>query len=129
MPLGLRYLFPVSAPETDLQTLIETNPFVFDETADYVSEDGRLELHHKDGVPWYQAPAPPRRHTCWAQTDGWTNWVNRVERCACGAIRYDGAHGVWMERNSRTDSPPAKSSPPAGEKRGFLERLADRLGI
>lgn len=40
---------------------------------------------HLDGVPWYEAAPPPRKHKCWAQTNGYMNG-HRVQRCACGAF-------------------------------------------
>lgn len=56
-----------------------------------------LEIEHKDNIPFWQAPVPRRWHKCSAQTRGWSG-LNFVERCACGAIRFE---GCWIERNSR----------------------------
>jgi hypothetical protein len=117
-PLGL-----LSSPDADEPSGIEPADFLdFDEGADYVGPDGSTEMHHRDGVPWWKAEVPKTRHECWAQTEGWTNYVNRVERCACGAIRLDGAHGVWSDRNSRSDKP-AEQTVVASLKRGLRERL------
>ena len=62
-----------------------------------VSEVG---MAHRDGVWWNDAPVPPRWHRCWAQTTGFFEG-RRVERCACGAIRYSGDGVGWTDRNSR----------------------------
>lgn len=56
---------------------------------------------HRDGVPWYQAVVPPVIHDCSVQTIGLTTSGSFVSRCACGAIRGEGLHGMWVERNSR----------------------------
>jgi hypothetical protein len=58
-------------------------------------------IKHKDDLPWWVAPLPPRWHTCFPQTTGWTDWVTYVERCACGAIRSN--HGRWYHRNERQE--------------------------
>lgn len=58
-----------------------------------------MRITHRDGVPWHKAPIPRRWHRCWVQTSGYPNG-NRVERCACGAIRGE-RYRSWMERNSR----------------------------
>lgn len=57
--------------------------------------------HHRDGIPWYDAPVPRRWHRCWPQTTGSTRTIARVERCACGATRLDGPGHPWIDRNSR----------------------------
>lgn len=54
-------------------------------------------VEHRGGVAWHKAPEPRRWHRCVAQTravDG------SVERCACGAMRFDGIPG-WGFRNER----------------------------
>lgn len=76
----------------------------------YASEDGKTEIYHRHGVPWHNAPIPPRKHVCWAQTDGWINYFTQVQRCACGAIRGDG-YMTWMERNSRQSEIPKRRFP------------------
>jgi hypothetical protein len=43
----------------------------------------RLRIEHLDGVPWHDAPAPPRWHRHWPQSRS-----RQAERCACGAIRF-----------------------------------------
>jgi hypothetical protein len=53
-----------------------------------------LGITHLGGVPWSDAPAPPRRHAHWAQTSGMLRGLQRVERCPCGAIAADG--GPWV---------------------------------
>jgi len=62
-----------------------------------------IEMTHRDDVPWWEAPIPRRLHRCSAQTTGWRNILDLVERCACGGIRFDG-HGRWLDRNSRVQS-------------------------
>jgi hypothetical protein len=58
----------------------------------------RVEIFHLDGIKWMDAPVPPKRHTCFAQTMGYYEYFNSIERCACGAASYG---RVWMDRNSR----------------------------
>jgi hypothetical protein len=70
----------------------------------YRSEDGSVELHHRSGVSWFDAPLPKRRHTCRPQTFGYTGWFDLVERCACGAIRLGGRDHGWREKNARRKS-------------------------
>lgn len=55
-----------------------------------------------NGVDWCEAPRPRRWHRCKPQTRGCfvRFQCEVVERCACGATRFDG-RGPWMERNSR----------------------------
>jgi hypothetical protein len=64
-----------------------------------MSERTAVEIEHLDGVAWHAAPIPRRWHWCRAQTSGWYG-LSRIERCACGAIRYDGR--AWMDRNARS---------------------------
>lgn len=59
-----------------------------------------LRIVHLDGVTWWDAPVPPRKHECWAQTIGNLNPLETVRRCACGSLSYDGQY--WMDRNTRT---------------------------
>jgi len=98
--------------------------FLVDLGADYRSEDGSFEVTHRDGVPWFEAPLPPRKHECFAQTEGWSGWVNRVERCPCGAIRLDGRRGVWVEINARRDYEKAKGETRPEPRRRFWQRSA-----
>jgi hypothetical protein len=58
-----------------------------------------LVVYALGGVDWHDVKRPHRWHKCWAQTRGFTG-AALVERCACGAVRYDG-HGAWVDRNSR----------------------------
>jgi hypothetical protein len=62
--------------------------------------EARLGMTHVDGVAWHEAPLPRRWHRCKPQTSGRLSGGSLIERCACGAVRYDG-HGVWIERNQR----------------------------
>lgn len=55
---------------------------------------------HVDGVPWFEAPAPPPLHPCRMQTVFGSQSGLIVERCACGASRLNG-RGEWTERNQR----------------------------
>lgn len=54
-------------------------------------------VEHIDGVSAHDAPVPPRRHTCWAQTRGFMH-MEFIRRCPCGAISLDGKY--WMDRNT-----------------------------
>ena len=47
---------------------------------------------------WYKAPIPRRLHRC---RDYSARQIGRdwIERCACGAIRFNGR--VWLDKNSR----------------------------
>jgi hypothetical protein len=63
------------------------------------SNPPELEIYHRDGIDWLDAPAPDRRHTCRTQTFAWTNVFTAVHRCACGAIKI--APGGWQEKNSK----------------------------
>ena len=56
-----------------------------------------------DGVFWFEAEVPRRWHRCYAHTSGIVGF-KMVERCACGAIRYDGSR--WMEKNARRKDKP-----------------------
>lgn len=60
-------------------------------------ENGLEFTEHRDGVDWYDAPLPPRRHRCVAQTRGFMSG-GFIERCACGATGF--GDGCWIERNS-----------------------------
>lgn len=72
--------------------------------------EGSEFLTHRDGLSWFAAPVPRRRHACTPQTRGFFIGMldgEVVERCACGAIRAGGdIWPVWMERNSRRRESP-----------------------
>lgn len=56
----------------------------------------------RKGVLWHDAPLPRRGHRCKTWTVGKT-WDNqRVDYCACGAVRMNDT-GPWLKRNSRRD--------------------------
>lgn len=59
-------------------------------------------VHNLDGVWWHQAKKPRRLHVCSTQTKAWTGAgsLHYVERCACGAIRFQN-YGPWINRNER----------------------------
>jgi hypothetical protein len=61
--------------------LVTPSPYIHDPT------------RHLDNVPWYDAPAPPRRHRHWAQTKGVVS-EREVWRCPCGA--FGGPQETWM---------------------------------
>lgn len=44
-----------------------------------------VPLWNMDGATWHEAPPPPRWHTHWAQTVGFSQ-DREVWRCACGAM-------------------------------------------
>lgn len=66
-------------------------------------------VKHRGGVPWHEAPCPPRLHTCSAQTiQLWDTFTKAGYgynvchegrlRCRCGAVSsVDG----WIGRNTR----------------------------
>ena len=56
------------------------------------------------GVPWHEAPAPPRFQRCYSHTSGYVGLFDLVQRCSCGAIRNPGISKHWMEKNSRRKS-------------------------
>lgn len=62
-------------------------------------EDEEEKRNSLNGVPWHEAPLPPRIHKCFVQTRGWIGF-DEVHRCACGAIRNPRFGGHWLERNS-----------------------------
>ena len=71
----------------------------------YIKEFDTLEfaLEHLGGVPWYKAPLPVPEHVCWAQTNGWYEYVRNIQRCPCGAIRANIGMGFWESKNSRKE--------------------------
>jgi hypothetical protein len=60
-----------------------------------------LSIVHLDGVTWWDAPVPPSKHACWAQTLGNLKPLETIRRCACGSLSYDGQY--WMDRNTRSE--------------------------
>lgn len=70
--------------------------FVRDDTE---NADG-VEVFHRDGIAWNQAPIPPIDHLCTVQTDGWL-FITHYHRCACGAHRFPGRSSRWSRLNSR----------------------------
>lgn len=58
---------------------------------------GQPYVAHLDDVPWYDAPLPRRWHRCRVQTRAYIGEV--VDRCACGAIRWNGKR--WHDRHLR----------------------------
>lgn len=53
------------------------------------AKDGSMKVENLGGVSWHETPAPPRFHKHWAQTRGYTNYLNYMERCPCGAYGPD----------------------------------------
>lgn len=64
-----------------------------------IPDTRNANITHRDGTPWHAAPIPRRLHRCTPQTHGWIR-LEQTDRCACGALRFDG-HGPWIHRNSR----------------------------
>lgn len=56
----------------------------------------------RGGVPWSKAPLPRRLHRCRPWHVGYL--MQRIERCACGAMRSD-IYNHWHDRNSRRRTP------------------------
>jgi len=69
--------------------------FIADELSTY-----ETTIEHLNGIPWFEAPIPRRLHHCRIQTRGWINYLAKIERCACGAIRMNNDKG-WSDKNSR----------------------------
>lgn len=65
----------------------------------FESDNGDTELWHRGGVAWHDAPIPSRWHRY-----GWMNYVELMERCACGAIRVRRGRRNWWGRNERRRS-------------------------
>ena len=72
------------------------------------SDPPELEIYHRNGVDWLNAPTPDRQHTCQTQTFAWTNLFTAVHRCACGAIKI--SPGRWGEKNSKHEELPTAQS-------------------
>lgn len=60
-------------------------------------ENGLDWIESRGGVEWSAARLPLSWHRCKPQTRAQMG-SDYVERCACGAVRLDGAD-PWMERN------------------------------
>lgn len=58
---------------------------------------------HRGGVPWDEAPLPPRWHRCYPHSGVWhhTEMETWLERCPCGGRRIEGR--PWTARNSCRD--------------------------
>jgi len=83
-----------------------------------------MQVRNLNGVPWYTAPVPSRRHTCWVQTSGWIG-LDRYVRCACGAVCRNPCNCCephWMERNSRHPDPPPAGPAPSSPRRRWWRR-------
>jgi hypothetical protein len=61
-------------------------------------------IEHKDGIWWYEAPLPPKKHECEPWTSAWEGFT-QVQRCACGSIRMN-PDRVWIEVNARRAAEP-----------------------
>lgn len=71
-----------------------------------------VDMKHKDGIEWFDAPLPPRLHKCFAQTEGWIGF-DQVLRCACGAMRNPRFGKTWMDVNSRRGAVGKQSGGPS----------------
>jgi hypothetical protein len=66
--------------------------------ADIAAAEAKLGIIHKDGVSWFDAPAPPKHHAHWVQTSGLIRGdIKRIERCPCGAIRHEGERWLLLD--------------------------------
>lgn len=73
-------------------------------------------ITHVDGIPYWEAPTPPRSHACQTQTEGWKE-LHVIQRCACGAMRTDSNrqgdwHGGTYKRTSGVE--------PSANKAGLM---------
>jgi hypothetical protein len=63
-----------------------------------------FELHlptvwHLDGIPWWQASPPPRRHRHWPQSVGDLDALDgETWRCPCGAFGRPAGGWVLLDR-------------------------------
>ena len=57
---------------------------------------------HRWGIPWYLAPLPLPLHRCrkWSAGKPYTNTPTVIERCRCGAWRYEFTRR-WYQKNCR----------------------------
>lgn len=58
-----------------------------------------IDIVHREGLPWTLAPIPRPWHRCRPWTTASYELIRVVERCACGATRFD--RGRWFGRNTR----------------------------
>ena len=84
-------------PASDPARWLQEPADEFDFPRGYISSN---DIKHLDGIPWHEAPLPPRFHRCKPQTKGWVGF-SQVNRCACGAIKDVGTQRGWCEKNSR----------------------------
>jgi hypothetical protein len=49
-------------------------------------EPSPMPIWHLDGVDWYKAPPPPKRHEHWAQTVGCLKFGDEMWRCPCASM-------------------------------------------
>jgi hypothetical protein len=75
-----------------------------------------MDIYHKNGVWFYDAPAPPRNHEHWAESWAWTDDWNLVERCPCQAMNLN--RSGWVE----------DEHPRVAPRTGFSERLSSPTG-
>lgn len=81
--------------------------------------NGAEYLDNLNGVSWTDASVPRPLHRCKPQTRAFL-LGDYVERCACGAVSFDG-DGLWIERNSRKKR--CCKRPSIREGWGFVEWL------
>lgn len=77
---------------------------------------GDERIAHLDGVPWWEAPPPPRQHEHTPQTRGARSGnITFIERCACGAVRLDRV-GPWVYGSEREEQDPRVQPEPVRRK-------------
>jgi hypothetical protein len=89
-----------------------------------------VSIEHLDGVPWWEAPPPPREHEHWAQTTGTLQVFEQVERCPCGAIRSN-IRPNWVLLDPprvAVDEAPSRSERGSGLLRRWLRRTRPEDG-
>lgn len=63
-----------------------------------VEAETKLGIIHRNGIPWFDAPAPAKHHAHWVQTSGYIRGnAVRIERCPCGAIRNQGESWLLLD--------------------------------
>lgn len=67
-----------------------------------------MPVWHLDGIEWFEALPPPKRHEHWAQTVACLKIGQEVWRCPCGAITYEGDVGWIPNGEARVGNTPMR---------------------
>jgi hypothetical protein len=80
-------------PAPDPKLMVDEDGFIRDDK--WTLEN---DYKHRHGVSWMDAPLPPKKHKCRAQTKGYVRMFDEIKRCACGATWIQGG---WTGVNER----------------------------